>query len=143
MQLSPVKQTKSPRGPKSPRRGNKRNRAQSRPQSPEHNPSNIAATISAAKRAASREVNGESSEARRVSPRGSPEKLNKLVFMPSVESKQAVKIFWLLRADCVNKDGSTNFVDLAYRWNIHIDAHHGQACISGLPLVDARILERF
>ena len=142
LQLSPVKQTKSPRGPKSPR-GNKRNRPQSRPQSPEHIPTNIAATISAAKRAASREVNGESSEARRVSPRGSPEKLNKLVFMPSVESKQAVKIFWLLRADCVNKDGSTDFVDLAYRWNIYIDAHHGQACISGLPLVDARILGRF
>lgn len=78
-----------------------------------------------------------------MSSRGSPEKLNKLVFMPSLESKQAVSVYWLLRENCVNKDGSTDYTDLAYRWNTHSDAHHDRTCISGLPLVNARILELF
>lgn len=140
LQLSPQKQsTKSPRSPKSPRRGKKRNC----PQSPEHTASRIPATVSAAKRAASREVNGEWSEAKQVTPRGSPEKLKTLLHLPSVESEQATSLFWSLRADCVNKDGSTAFSDLAYRWNTHLQANYGQASISGLPLVSPILMEQF
>ena len=56
-----------------------------------------------------------------------------------MESEQTVKVFWLLREHCVDKDGSTDFKDFAYRWNTYISEHHGQAC----SMVNAQILEQF
>lgn len=143
VQLSPATATQpeSPQIPKSPRPSKKR-RVQSPARSPER-ASGIPATISAAKRAASREVNGDCSEARPVSHKGSPNKL--IPCKISVDNALAVQVFFELRAE---EHGTPDFKAMTSRWNSFVMQHvlkpgEDHTGYAGLPITDSKGMEQF